>query len=45
MHVDPVLSGAQAPDEAARTLVAEANARGGPDNVSCVVADVVEAVA
>ncbi|MFJ9115859.1 MerR family transcriptional regulator [Streptomyces sp. NPDC102394] len=40
-----VLSGDRTPDEAARTLVAEANARGGPDNVSCVVADVVEAVA
>ncbi|MFJ9723121.1 MerR family transcriptional regulator [Streptomyces sp. NPDC101209] len=40
-----VLSGDRTPDEAARTLVAEANARGGPDNVSCVVADVVEAAA
>lgn len=30
------------PEEAARTLVAGANDAGGPDNVSCVVADVVE---
>ncbi|MBK3647509.1 MerR family transcriptional regulator, partial [Streptomyces sp. MBT33] len=37
-----VLSDARDPDEAARTLIAEANARGGHDNVSCVVADVVE---
>ncbi|MFJ7338261.1 MerR family transcriptional regulator [Streptomyces sp. NPDC101110] len=30
------------PDEAVQALVAAANAAGGPDNVSCVVADVVE---
>ncbi|MEU6065970.1 MULTISPECIES: MerR family transcriptional regulator [Streptomyces] len=38
-----LLSAAPAPDTAVRTLIAEANAAGGPDNVSCVVADVVEA--
>lgn len=36
-----VLSGAGEPEEAVRELVALANAAGGPDNVSCVVADVV----
>jgi protein phosphatase len=30
------------PEQAVRALVAEANRSGGPDNVSCVVADVVE---
>jgi protein phosphatase len=30
-------------EDAVRTLIAEANAAGGPDNVSCVVADVVTA--
>ncbi|MCT9083162.1 MerR family transcriptional regulator [Streptomyces fulvoviolaceus] len=30
------------PDEAVRTLIAAANDAGGPDNVSCAVADVVE---
>ncbi|MGW0991953.1 MerR family transcriptional regulator [Streptomyces sp. NPDC002523] len=34
-----------AADDAVRLLVDEANAAGGPDNVSCVVADVVEAAA
>ncbi|MCW7943610.1 hypothetical protein AAW14_15995 [Streptomyces hygroscopicus] len=38
-----VLTSAPAPDEAVRTLVGAANAAGGPDNVSCVVADVMEA--
>ncbi|BCL30848.1 hypothetical protein GCM10017557_57070 [Streptomyces aurantiacus] len=33
------------PAEAVRTLVAGANASGGPDNVSCVVADVVSTTA
>ncbi|MDW8811040.1 hypothetical protein P1P68_41115, partial [Streptomyces scabiei] len=36
-----ILSAAQDPDAAAQALVAEANGAGGPDNVSCVVADVV----
>ncbi|MFJ9906211.1 MerR family transcriptional regulator [Streptomyces sp. NPDC101152] len=36
-----VLTTAQTPEEAVRALVTEANAAGGPDNVSCVVADVV----
>jgi serine/threonine protein phosphatase PrpC len=36
---------AAAPDEAVRALVDAANSSGGPDNVSCVVADVVEAAA
>ncbi|MFI0982071.1 MerR family transcriptional regulator [Streptomyces sp. NPDC021093] len=35
-----VLTSADDPDEAVRELVALANASGGPDNVSCVVADV-----
>ncbi|MHB9862060.1 MerR family transcriptional regulator [Streptomyces sp. YIM S03343] len=33
------------PEDAVRTLVAEANGAGGPDNVSCVVADVMERAA
>lgn len=33
------------PDETVQALIAEANTAGGPDNVSCVVADVVEAAA
>jgi protein phosphatase len=37
-----LLASAPAPDEAVRALVDAANATGGPDNVSCVVADVVE---
>lgn len=44
-RITQLLSAAPAPDTAVRTLVAEANAAGGPDNVSCVVADVVEATA
>ncbi|MEU3788749.1 MerR family transcriptional regulator [Streptomyces fructofermentans] len=39
--VREVLTTAGAPDEAVRALVAAANGAGGPDNVSCVVADVV----
>ncbi|MGW7411741.1 MerR family transcriptional regulator [Streptomyces sp. NPDC054863] len=35
-----VLTSAEGPDEAVGELVALANASGGPDNVSCVVADV-----
>ncbi|MGW7380152.1 MerR family transcriptional regulator [Streptomyces sp. NPDC054794] len=42
-RITRLLSAAPAPDTAVRTLIAEANAAGGPDNVSCVVADVVEA--
>ena len=44
-RVRELLATVTAPDEAVRTLVAEANTAGGPDNVSCVVADVVEAAA
>ncbi|MFF1303348.1 MerR family transcriptional regulator [Streptomyces sp. NPDC058307] len=40
-----LLTTAPAPDEAVHSLVDAANTAGGPDNVSCVVADVVEAVA
>ncbi|WP_031049308.1 MerR family transcriptional regulator [Streptomyces sp. NRRL F-5650] len=36
-----VLAGAGEPERAVRELIALANAAGGPDNVSCVVADVV----
>lgn len=42
-RIRTLLTSAAAPDEAVLTLVAEANTAGGPDNVSCVVADVVEA--
>ncbi|BAC73439.1 hypothetical protein AQJ43_32895 [Streptomyces avermitilis] len=38
-----LLAAAPVPQAAARALVDAANAAGGPDNVSCVVADVVEA--
>ncbi|WBB58385.1 MerR family transcriptional regulator [Streptomyces sp. WMMC500] len=37
-----VLSGGGAPEQTVRAFVALANGSGGPDNVSCVVADVVE---
>ena len=40
-----LLTSVAAPDEAVRSLVGAANEAGGPDNVSCVVADVVEAAA
>jgi PPM family protein phosphatase len=38
--VDP-LRGTGGPDQAVGQLIAAANAAGGPDNVSCVVADIV----
>ncbi|MGW1226278.1 MerR family transcriptional regulator [Streptomyces sp. NPDC002530] len=38
-----VLTTATTPDQAVQALIALANGSGGPDNVSCVVADVVEA--
>jgi protein phosphatase len=38
--VQRVLAGAAEPEQAVRELVALANTHGGPDNVSCVVADV-----
>ncbi|KQZ16516.1 hypothetical protein ASD51_31785 [Streptomyces sp. Root55] len=37
-----VLSGSREPEQAVRELIARANDSGGPDNVSCVVADVME---
>ncbi|WP_405779347.1 MerR family transcriptional regulator [Streptomyces sp. NBC_00859] len=37
-----VLAGAAEPEEAVRECIALANGSGGPDNVSCVVADVLE---
>jgi serine/threonine protein phosphatase PrpC/DNA-binding transcriptional MerR regulator len=40
-----LLTAAPAPDTAVHTLVDAANSAGGPDNVSCVVADVVETAA
>ncbi|GHG91624.1 MerR family transcriptional regulator [Streptomyces lanatus] len=40
-----VLSTAPSPDAAVHTLIDAANEAGGPDNVSCVVADVTEGVA
>ncbi|UXY19619.1 MerR family transcriptional regulator [Streptomyces cynarae] len=42
-EIRTALTSASAPDEAVRALVGAANAAGGPDNVSCVVAEVVEA--
>ncbi|GGZ51948.1 MerR family transcriptional regulator [Streptomyces bluensis] len=41
--IERTLASVPDPEEATRTLVAGANDAGGPDNVSCVVADVVEA--
>jgi len=38
-----VLTTVSEPEEAVQKLVELANARGGPDNISCVIADVVEA--
>ncbi|MFI6009152.1 MerR family transcriptional regulator [Streptomyces sp. NPDC051243] len=40
-----LLTSTPAPDTAVHALIAAANEAGGPDNVSCVVADVVEAAA
>lgn len=40
-----LLTSAPAPDAAVHTLIDAANEAGGPDNVSCVVADVVERAA
>ncbi|MER5835733.1 MerR family transcriptional regulator [Streptomyces sp. NPDC002130] len=42
-RVRQLLASPASPDETVRALVEAANAAGGPDNVSCVVADVVEA--
>ncbi|MFB7511178.1 MerR family transcriptional regulator, partial [Streptomyces broussonetiae] len=39
-EIRQVLSGTREPEQAVRQLIALANACGGPDNVSCVVADV-----
>ncbi|MFF5367965.1 MerR family transcriptional regulator [Streptomyces sp. NPDC013187] len=41
-RVQQLLASPATPDETVRALVGAANAAGGPDNVSCVVADVVE---
>ncbi|WP_328871164.1 MerR family transcriptional regulator [Streptomyces sp. NBC_00287] len=41
-RIRDVLTAASDPDSAVRSLIAAANEAGGPDNVSCVVADVVE---
>ncbi|MFJ6988464.1 MULTISPECIES: MerR family transcriptional regulator [unclassified Streptomyces] len=41
-EIHRVLSGTGDPEQAVRDLVALANGSGGPDNVSCVVADVVD---
>ncbi|GGV58105.1 MerR family transcriptional regulator [Streptomyces griseoloalbus] len=43
--VQHLLATAPTPDEAVATLIAAANEAGGPDNISCVVADVVETAA
>ncbi|MFD0207856.1 MerR family transcriptional regulator [Streptomyces hirsutus] len=40
--IERLLTAAPAPDEAVHTLITAANEAGGPDNISCVVADVVE---
>lgn len=40
-EIHRVLSGAGEPEQAVRELIALANGSGGPDNVSCLVADVV----
>ncbi|WP_461076317.1 MerR family transcriptional regulator [Streptomyces deserti] len=44
-RIHALLSSLPAPDEAVHALVAAANHAGGPDNVSCVVADVVDTAA
>lgn len=43
--IQHLLTTAPAPDEAVHTLITAANEAGGPDNVSCGVADVVERAA
>ncbi|MEY2244284.1 MerR family transcriptional regulator [Streptomyces sp. BF23-18] len=43
--IERLLASAADPDAAVRALIGAANDAGGPDNVSCVVADVVEAAA
>ncbi|WP_081237858.1 MerR family transcriptional regulator [Streptomyces viridosporus] len=40
--IQRLLAAAPAPDDAVHALITEANGAGGPDNVSCVVADLVE---
>ncbi|MFF7099704.1 MULTISPECIES: MerR family transcriptional regulator [Streptomyces] len=40
-----LLTSAEGPDDAVRSLIAAANEAGGPDNVSCVVADVIDRAA
>jgi protein phosphatase len=42
--IENVLTSAAEPAEAVRQLIARANEAGGPDNITCVVADVVEAI-
>ncbi|MFI1563788.1 MerR family transcriptional regulator [Streptomyces sp. NPDC020490] len=44
-RIRDLLGSCPAPDTAVRALVDAANSAGGPDNVSCVVADVVETAA
>ncbi|MFE6359601.1 MerR family transcriptional regulator [Streptomyces sp. NPDC057806] len=44
-RIRDVLTAAPDPDAAVRSLIAAANEAGGPDNVSCVVADVVDTAA
>lgn len=41
-EIHRVLSEISEPEQAVRELIALANASGGPDNVSCVVADLME---
>lgn len=41
-RIRDILTTAPDPDTGARSLIAAANEAGGPDNVSCVVADAVE---
>ncbi|MFF0778947.1 MULTISPECIES: MerR family transcriptional regulator [unclassified Streptomyces] len=44
-RIKELLAGERDPEQAVRELIDAANAAGGPDNVSCVVADVVPAAA
>lgn len=41
-EIHRLLSEISEPEQAVRELIAHANGSGGPDNVSCVVADVME---